>query len=170
LGGEADGGVQGVGDLTTVFFRDFNLVARRVADVVSMTWIQVEDRQHPNMLYNAEMSDGKYQFVDQKNSEIILHGKGQYIPAAANTTLLNIFESKEEGKGQQLTERFPLIGWHISGDGFVTPVTASSVWEDENDWYVVLPNGSVFSSQSNNYESEEALLFYLRTRNLNDND
>jgi hypothetical protein len=155
--------------LSKLFFRDFNAIFRRISDVVSLTWIPVASRENPHMLYRVQMENGEYYTVDQENSEVILHGSGEYLPAAPNITIIDVIDDVEDGVETQYVERFPLIGWHISDDDYVTPVTAKYVWPDERDWYAVLADGKVFSSRSNYYESEQALLLHLQNRGLNDN-
>jgi hypothetical protein len=144
-----------------MFFRDFDMVVRRVSDVVSMTWMREGERQHPKMLYRLEMADGEFRYIDSENFDLISAGKCSYFGAAAGTVLLSVFDYDENGVEEQIVERYPLIGWQIDANGEVRPVTPTRVWTDDDLWSAIMPNGTVFTGNQNLFENEAAFFQHL---------
>ena len=133
-----------------MYFRDFDLVVRKTADIISMRWLAENSRPHPKALYVVNLAGDELCYLDEDSFNEVSQGPWSFIGAPVGTILLEDV-SAEDGTSE--VERSPVIAWAISSAGKPLPVTATGRYEFAF-WHVLLPDGKVCGADGQTYPSE----------------
>jgi hypothetical protein len=149
-----------------MFFRDFDMVLRRVSDIVAMESVRESERQHHAIRYRLEMADKQYRYVDEISAETILDASAKLLPAVAGAYLLDLNEPEEgEEQNDDPFIRLPVLGWRVNTEGGVRPITSSGYWSDSR-WNVLMPDGCVIDGAGSTYSSESEYVVFLKSNHL----
>lgn len=126
-----------------MFFRDWDLTLRRVADVKSVAFIPDDQRTHALACYRVTMQSGEIFEICEDSYDTIVHAAAHYVPAQDGFLLIeyrtNFGDSSQEG-----FFRLPVLAWRVSDIGKTRPVVSSGVCDIE-DWFVISPDGTIFN-------------------------